>query len=210
MRQIRSSPLRSFLCVVLVMLAGSSLGSGQPRDDAAARTAFLEAFKVFSHARCVNCHPAGDAPLQGEDSRPHLSLRLRRGADGQGVYAIKCSNCHQAQNLPGLHMPPGAPYPLQNGGEDLLHRGEPRWHLPPAATPMVFEKRTPGQLCRQLLDKRKNGGLTPEQLVQHISHDPLVLWGWNPGEGRNAPPISHTEFVQKVGEWIDKGRACPR
>jgi hypothetical protein len=65
-------------------------------------------------------------------------------------------------------------------------------------------------LCRQLLDKRKNGGLTPDHLVQHINHDPLVLWGWNPGEGRSAPPLSHDDFVQKVGEWIDKGRACPK
>src|SRR5215471_15834806 len=199
-----------FLAFLVCIFSLNGIVSAQTRDDARARTAFLEAFKVFSHARCVNCHPAGDAPLQGEDSRPHTSLRLRRGTDGQGVYAIKCGNCHQSENTPGLHMPPGAPYPLENGSEEPAHRGEPRWHLPPATTPMVFEKRTPGQLCRQLLDKSKNGGLTPEQLVQHISHDPLVLWGWNPGEGRIAPPISQTEFVQRVGEWIEKGRACPR
>ncbi|MGH9882190.1 MAG: hypothetical protein ACRD6N_12200 [Pyrinomonadaceae bacterium] len=79
---------------------------------------FLEAYKVFMHPRCVNCHPAGDSPRRGEDSRPHASFRLRRGADGQGVFALKCGNCHQAQNQPGLHMPPGAPYPLRDGAED--------------------------------------------------------------------------------------------
>ena len=107
-------------------------------------------------------------------------------------------------------MPPGAPYPLIDGAEDPAHRGEPRWHLPSTATPMVFEGRTPGQLCKQLLDKTKNGGLTPEQLVHHVNNDPLVLWGWNPGEWRSAPPITHAEFVRKVEEWIYKGRACPR
>jgi len=203
-------PFLAFLVCTFSLTGVDNIVSAQTRDDALARTAFLEAFKVFSHARCVNCHPAGDAPLQGEDSRPHTSLRLRRGTDGQGVYAIKCGNCHQSENTPGLHMPPGAPYPLKDGSEESAHRSEPRWRLPPATTPMVFEKRAPGQLCRQLLDKRKNSGLTPEQLVQHISHDPLVLWGWNPGEGRSAPPISHAAFVQKVQEWIDKGRACPR
>src|SRR5262247_4465798 len=137
MRRIKF-PFLAFLMCIFWLTGVDGIVSAQTRDDAAARTAFLEAFTVFSHARCVNCHPAGDAPLQGEDSRPHLSLRLRRGADGQGVYAIKCSNCHQAQNQPGLHMPPGAPYPLKNGAEDLLHRGEPRWHMPPAATPMAF------------------------------------------------------------------------
>ena len=209
MRRIRL-PFLGFLLCILSLTGGGASVSAQTRDDTRARAAFLEAFKVFSHARCVNCHPAGDAPLQGEDSRPHLSLRLRRGPDGQGVSAIKCTNCHQAQNQPGSHMPPGAPYPLQNGAGDLLHLGEPRWHLPSAAAPMVFERHTPGQLCRQLLDKKKNGGLAPEQLVQHISHDPLVLWAWNPGEGRSAPPITHADFVQQVGEWIDKGRACPK
>jgi len=210
MLQVELIFLGSLLGILAATGGGGEAVFAQSRNEAHARAAFMEAFKVFSHPRCVNCHPAGDAPLQGEDSRPHTSLRLRRGSDGQGVFAIKCGNCHQAQNQPGLHMPPGAPYPLKDGAEDQAHRGEPRWHLPPAATPMVFEKRMPGQLCRQLLDKTKNGGLTPEQLVHHVNTDPLVLWGWNPGEGRNAPPISHAEFVHKVQEWIDKGRACPR
>jgi hypothetical protein len=34
--------------------------------DTAARSAalFTEAVKVLTHARCVNCHPAGDRPRQ--------------------------------------------------------------------------------------------------------------------------------------------------
>src|SRR5215475_15429919 len=140
-------------------------GSSNVRDDRIARAAFAEAYKVFMHPRCVNCHPAGDSPLRGEDSHPHTFFRLRRGVDGHGVFTVKCVNCHQAQNLPGAHMPPGASYPLKDGVEDPAHRGEPRWHMPSAASPMVFEKRAPGELCRQLLDKRQNGKLTPEQLV---------------------------------------------
>jgi hypothetical protein len=210
MRRIKLGMASSFLGIVSLMIAGSSLGSSVPsRDDAGARKAFLKAYQVFMHPRCVNCHPAGDAPLLGEDSRPHTSFRLRRGTDGHGAFTIKCTNCHQVQNQPGLHMPPGAPFPLKDGAEDPAHRNEPRWHMPSAATPMVFEKRTPGQLCRQLLDKKQNGGLTPDQLVQHVEHDPFVLWGWNPGEGRSAPPLSHTEFVQMVREWVTKGCACP-
>src|SRR5262245_26945992 len=203
----------SFIGFVLgIALTGGSLETvfAQTRNDAVARAAFLEAFKVFNHARCVNCHPAGDAPLQGEDSRPHASLRLTRGVDGQGVFAIKCGNCHQAKNQPGPHMPPGAAYPLKDGSEDPAHRAEPRWHMPPQAMPMIFEKRTPQQLCTQLLDKKKNGGLTLEKLVDHVNHDPLVLWGWNPGEGRAVPPLGHAEFVGKIREWIDNGRACPK
>jgi hypothetical protein len=40
-------------------------------NPAAAARAFLEASQVFFHPRCVNCHPAGDAPLQGDNMRPH-------------------------------------------------------------------------------------------------------------------------------------------
>ena len=81
--------------------------------------------------------------------------------------------------------------------------------MPPAATPMVFEKRTPVQLCRQLLDKKQNGNMTAEQVLDHVSHDPLVLWGWNPGEDRSRPPLSHEEFVRSVKEWVGNGGACP-
>ena len=54
----------AFLLCMLSLIGVGGIVSAQTRDDAQARAAFLEAFKVFSHARCVNCHPAGDAPLQ--------------------------------------------------------------------------------------------------------------------------------------------------
>lgn len=175
------------------------------RDDARARGAFMKAYPVFMHPRCQNCHPAGDTPLQGEDSHMHDLLRLRRGVDGNGVFAMRCSNCHQAANRPGPHMPPGAPRPAGEGGLPE----EPRWHLPDPKTSMVFQGRTPAQLCRQLQDPKQNGGLTPERFVHHVTTDPLVLWAWNPGEGRALPPLPHEEFTAAVREWLDAGGACP-
>ena len=74
---------------------------------------------------------------------------------------------------------------------------------------MVFEGRSPGQLCRQLQDRRQNGGLTPDRLAHHVATDPLVLWAWNPGEGRTTPALSHEAFVAAVREWLDAGGACP-
>ena len=56
--------------------------------------AFKEAYKVLMHPRCMNCHPSGDAPLQGDDSHIHAQ-NVTRGKDGKGVYAMKCSNCNQ-------------------------------------------------------------------------------------------------------------------
>jgi len=176
------------------------------RDDSErARQSFLKAYQVFMHPRCQNCHPAGDTPLQGDDSHVHDLLRLRRGADGNGVFAMRCSNCHQAANGPGPHTPPGAPMPA---GEGKLP-AEPRWHLPPPQTPMVFQGRSAERLCRQLKDPKQNGGLTGDRLVHHVNTDPLVLWAWNPGEGRTPPPLPHEEFAAAVKEWLDAGGACP-
>jgi hypothetical protein len=191
----------------LFALQDSTANSSKARDPVAARAAFAEAYKVLMHPRCVNCHPAGDSPLRGEDSRPHAGLRLRRGADGQGVSTLKCTNCHQAQNQQGPHLPPGAP---NVRSDDSLDLSAPRWHLPPAKTPMIFQERTAGQLCRQLQDPKQNGGLTAKQLIHHVSQDPLVLWGWNPGEGRTTPPFSHDQFVASVKKWLDNGGACPK
>src|SRR5438874_1320335 len=74
------------------------------RDQMASRSAFLDAYKVLMHPRCMNCHPAGDAPLQGDDSHVHLQF-VRRGLDGEGKYALKCANCHQPTNVAGANMP---------------------------------------------------------------------------------------------------------
>jgi len=187
---------------------GESRPSGSD-DPLRARAAFMKAYAVFRHPRCQNCHPAGDTPLQGDDSHVHDLLRLRRGADGNGVFAMRCSNCHQAANGPGPHTPPGAPQVVEEGGRPAALPAAPRWHLPAPTTPMVFEGRSPAALCRQLKDPKQNGGLTPERFVHHVSADPLVLWAWNPGEGRTPPPLSHEEFAAAVREWLEAGGACP-
>src|SRR5712692_8367866 len=53
--------------------------------DPAARSAamFVELGKVLTDPRCVNCHPAGDRPRQGEQGRLHQPP-VERGADGHG------------------------------------------------------------------------------------------------------------------------------
>src|SRR5262249_25740423 len=118
---------------------------------------------------------------------------VQRGKDGKGKYALKCSNCHQEKNLPGENMPPG----------------NPNWHLPRPEEPLVFQGKSPRELADQLKDPRRNGGKTLEQLVEHVTHDKLVLWGWDPGDGRPKPPLSHDDFAKRFREWVDKGAASP-
>jgi len=185
--------------IVYFLLTGTFIGVismsfyAEPgKDKAASQRAFMSVYKVLMSPRCMNCHPAGDAPLQGDDSHPHTQ-NVQRGMEGHGVYALKCANCHQPQNTPGEHMPPG----------------NPKWALPPASRKMVFEGRSPRQLAAQLLDPKLNGGKTKAQLIEHVTSDTLVLWGWHPGDGRTLPPLSHAEFAKQFRRWIDKGAYLP-
>ena len=75
--------------------------------DTAKRSAamFVELGKVLTHPRCVNCHPAGDRPRQGDMARLHQPP-VERGADGHGLPAMRCSICHQQQMMrAGLYRP---------------------------------------------------------------------------------------------------------
>jgi len=85
-----------------------SIESDAAKDSVASVKAFIQVYKVLMSPRCMNCHPSGDVPLQGDDSHIHTMLP-KRGKDGKGIYAMKCNNCHQPENLPGLHKPPGNP-----------------------------------------------------------------------------------------------------
>ncbi len=154
------------------------------------KEAFLAAYKVFLHPRCMNCHPKADIPLQGDDSHLHAQ-GVKRGVDGKGLYALKCKNCHQDENLKGDYLPPGSP----------------GWHLPPANMKMVFEGKTPRQLAMQFKDPKVTGFKNfKKDMMHHVEKEPLVLHSWT---YRTPPPLSHEEFVAKVKEWIDKGAAIP-
>jgi hypothetical protein len=159
--------------------------------DKDAGAAFEAIVPVLRHPRCMNCHSSGDFPRQGDDGHPH-TMQVRRGPDGQGVNSVKCGTCHQDHNLPGEHMPPGSP----------------DWRLPLPETPMIWEGLTDSQLCELFKDPMQNGHRSIQQIVEHMS-TPLVLWGWNPGEGRSAVPMKLSEFQARVRDWAAKGAACP-
>lgn len=160
-------------------------------DDTGAADAFESMVTVLHHPRCMNCHSKGDFPRQGDDSHRH-TMNVRRGLHGNGVAGMRCSTCHQDFNLAGLHVPPGAP----------------EWHLPSPAMPMIWEGLTDRQLCELFKDPKQNGNRNVDEIVEHMN-SPLVLWGWNPGEGRTPIPVPQKEFLAKAKEWAAKGAACP-
>jgi len=153
--------------------------------------AFQEVASVLQSPRCLSCHISGDAPLQADATRPH-GMNIKRGADGSGTPAQRCSNCHQDRNAEVRHSPPGAP----------------GWRLPPPAMRMAWQGLKARELCAALVDPTRNGGKDVAALEEHVNHDPLVLWGWNPGPGRKPPPISHAAFVARFATWTAAGTPC--
>jgi len=162
------------------------------KDSIESVKAFMQVYKVLMSPRCMNCHPSGDAPLQGDDSHMH-TMNVLRGIDGTGVYAVKCSKCHQPTNVSGLHTPPG----------------NPKWQLPPANMKMVFQGKTPHQLALQIMNYNQNGHKNKKQLLEH-ARDTLVKSGWDMGEGRMPPPLSYDAFLTVWDTWIKKGGYSPK
>jgi len=80
--------------------------------------------------------------------------------------------------------------------------------LPPANMKMVFEGKTPRQLAKQLIDPNQNGHKNMKKLIEHAD-DGLVLAGWNMGEGRTLPPMSHAEFKKAWLTWLSTGAYAP-
>jgi hypothetical protein len=151
---------------------------------------FTELGKVLTHPRCLNCHPAGDRPRQGDAARLHQPP-VERGADGFGLPALRCPICHQAANFEPARMP-----------------GNPIWHLAPRT--MGWEGKTLGEICAQIKDPARNGDRSLQTLVEHIGEDHLVGWAWAPGSGRTPAPGTQKEAGALVAAWVETGAACPK
>ena len=183
-------------CVLLGFFFAATFAVPQKASTAkdghsAAAAAFTAMLPALHSPRCMNCHSKGDYPRQGDDLHPH-AMNVRRGSTGMGVPGANCGTCHQDHNLAGVHTPPGAP----------------DWHLPPPAMPMIWEGLSPGQLCELFKDPTRNGGRTPQQIVEHLQ-TPLVLWGWHPGDDRTPVPMRYENFMTYARTWVANGAACP-
>jgi len=180
----------------LALAAGPAATLASPESfatisDTSARSAalFVEASKVMTHARCVNCHPAGDRPLQTDAGRVHQPP-VERGKDGLGSAAMRCPTCHQEANFEPARVP-----------------GNPHWHLAPPE--MAWQGKKVGEICAQIKDPARNGGRTLAQIAEHIGKDSLVGWAWAPGGDRTPAPGTQKQAGALIEAWIATGAACP-
>ena len=206
---MRGATILLLCCSLSAMLAGAG-GFAQERElrspaafssiadrQARSRLLFAEAAKVIMSPRCMNCHPAADRPMQGNDMHPHSPPTLR-GADGGGAPGNTCGACHMERNVDIL------------AGQRTLFQsipGHPRWGLAPVE--MAWEGKSMGEICGQLKDPQRNGGRTLAMLHEHLAHDDLVAWGWQPGSGRDPAPGTQQMLGELIAAWIDSGAECP-
>lgn len=155
---------------------------------------FTEAGKVIQSPRCLNCHPAGERPTQGDDLHPHLP-HVVRGPDDHGAVGLACQTCHQSANFD----PSGVP-------------GHPHWAVAPIG--MAWQQRSLGQICQQIQDPTRNGKRTLAQIHEHMAKDTLVGWAWHPGVDshglpRAPAPGTQAQFGALIEAWIRTGAECP-
>jgi hypothetical protein len=161
--------------------------------DARSLALFNEMGKVIQSPRCLNCHPRGDHPLQGDDMHAH-SPPVVRGPYNFGASGMECTTCHGRDNLA-----------FANGERSIP--GNRKWSLAPLS--MAWEGKTLGEICTQIKDPARNGHKTLDQLVEHNSSDVLVGWGWHPGKGRTSAPGTQAQFGALTRAWVDSGAKCP-
>ncbi len=164
-------------------------------EDEAARSAalFMEMMVVIEHPRCANCHPVGNAPLQGDDMRPHAPP-VARGVADFGAPGMYCLTCHGSENVAYLT------------GEGSMP-GHAPWLLAPES--MGWVGQSAAEICAQLKDPARNGGRSLADIHEHMAEDGLVGWAWEPGAGRAPAPGSQEIFGELTRAWIETGAHCP-
>ena len=174
----------------LMFSCGEAFMEGELTENAA----YEKVMKVLTHPRCMNCHPSGENPRQGEDSHIHHA-GVMRGEDDHGLPDLRCDSCHGDHNDNATGIP-----------------GSPHWGLAPKS--MAWTNLSKAQIAEAILNPATNGGRTLDEVVHHLTEHELVLWAWTPGlnpsgQPREVPPVSKAEFIKSVKEWAEIGFVIP-
>ena len=150
---------------------------------------FGEAGKVITSPRCMNCHPAGDRPAQGDDRHPHLPLVVR-GVDGFGAIGMRCTTCHGPANFDPAQLPG---HPNGTSRRSRWRGSASRWAR------SASRSRTPSATAAS------------RWMISFTTWPKIRLygWGWHPGAGRTPAPGTQAEFGALIKAWVDTGAVCP-
>lgn len=178
-----------------------------PAEGSVTKEEGLEAwsriYQVASHPRCANCHvgesslPMWSGPSYGK-TRPH-GMRINAGESRIGAEYIPCQACHTPLSSP-------------REGANAVPHSAPRvagfWMLAPVEAHW-FGMSTE-DICSQLRDPERNGGRSTFEIAQHLDHDTILHWAWNPGGNREPAPYDLQSHVNDVLAWGAAGTPCPQ
>lgn len=197
-----------FLAALLLAAAAPSLAEVDINPPASATEAEgLEAwsriYEVASHPRCANCHTgASDRPMWSGPSygtaRPH-GMNIRAGESRMGAETIRCATCHTTKDTDWDNantIPHAAPRVAMD------------WALAPVEA--AWFGRSSFEICAQLRDPALNGDRDMLALAEHLDHDLILHWAWNPGGDREPAPYSLQEHVDDILIWGTAGFPCPQ
>ncbi len=164
--------------------------------------AFSRIYEVTSSPRCSNCHvgasniPMWSGPSFGK-ARPH-GMNINAGESRIGAEALQCSTCHTTLSEP-----------RENANSQPHHA--PRvagiWQLAPVEA--EWFGKSAAQICAQLKDPELNGDRDFMELANHLGHDVVLKWAWNPGGNRQPAPYSLEEHANDILQWGVAGMPCP-
>lgn len=160
-------------------------------------------YEVASHPRCSNCHAGADGrpmwsgPSYGK-ARPH-GMNIQAGESRIGAETIPCSTCHitlSAANPDANTVPHAAP------------RVAADWHMAPVEAEWFGKPSS--EVCQQLRNPQQNGNRTIAEIAEHLGHDVILHWAWNPGGGREPAPHSLQASMDALMKWAAAGTPCPQ
>ena len=176
-----------------------------PAEGSVSRSEGLEAwgriYEVASHPRCSNCHvgednvPMWSGPAYGK-ARPH-GMNINGGESRIGVEYVLCSTCHTTKQEDwdnANQVPHAAPRVAMD------------WQLAPVEAEWFGKSSV--EICNQLRDPERNGDRTYLELAEHLDHDLILHWAWNPGGGREPAPYNLQDHVNDVLAWGVAGYPC--
>ena len=195
------------LTAALLLGASAALAAGKkveidpPAEGSVSRDEGLAAwsriYEVASHPRCANCHtgesdvPMWSGPSYGK-TRPH-GMNIRAGESRIGVETLPCATCHAVSER-GNPNPHHAPRVAMD------------WALAPVEAHWFGQSSE--DICNQLRDPARNGDRTFLELAEHLDHDLILHWAWEPGGDREPAPYSLQEHVNDILAWGVAGMPC--
>lgn len=202
--------MKPSLLISLLILGVAGSAQAKPQAKAAKKgsvskaeglSAWGRVYEVASHPRCSNCHVGGDnrpmwsGPSYGK-TRPH-GMNVNAGMSRIGAETTLCSTCHV--NVEATKRANDTPHAAPHVA--MI------WRLAPAQAEW-FGKASQ-EVCEQLRDPARNGGRTPAAIAEHLGHDVILHWAWNPGGGREPAPYSLQAHIKDILAWGAAGTPCP-